>query len=118
MLLRVISFDLIIPAFCDAGVIYSMLRCMPNLRYFYFTFLTNSNWMFPGELVDGLVWKRMLELYVPSLLKFEFHMLIATQTLGLNLHTIVNSFVCCVRKYSNWHMIIDRWKSYTQIEGK
>jgi hypothetical protein len=113
------SFEIRILGSCDGRAIYSMLRCMPSLKYFYFILSRkNSNWAFPGELVDGLVWKRMLELYVPSLSKFEFHMLIATQILGSNLHTIVNSFVCCVRKYSNWHMIIDRWKSYTQIEGK
>jgi hypothetical protein len=78
----------------------------------------NSSHAFPGELVDGSVWKRMLERYVPCLSKFEFDMLIATQTSGLSSRMIVDSFVCCTRKYSNWHMIIDRWKSNTQVDGK
>jgi hypothetical protein len=119
VLLQMTSFDLTILGYCDGRTIYYILQCMPNLRYFYFTLTTmNSSHAFPGELVDGSVWKLMLERYVPCLSKFEFDMLIATQTSGLSLRMIVNSFVCCVRKYSNWHMIIDRWKSNTQVDGK
>lgn len=119
MLLHMTSFDLTIIGYCDGRAIYYMLHCMPNLRYFYFTLSTMySNYAFPGELVNGKVWKRMLERYVPCLSKFEFDMLIPTQTLGLSLLRIVNSFVCCTRKYSNWHMVIDRWKSNTQIDGE
>ncbi len=119
MLLKMTFFDLTIDGYCDGRAIYYLLQCMPNLRYYYFTLATmNSNCAFPSELVDGSVWKRMLERYVPCLLKFEFDMLIATQTSGLSLRMIVNSFVCCTRKYSNWHMIIDRWKSNTQVDGK
>jgi len=112
-------FDLTIIGYCDGRAVYYILQCVPNLRYFHFNLVTtNSNHAFPAELVDGSVWKQMLEHYVPCLLKFEFDMFIATQTVGLSLRMIVNSFVCCARKYSNWHMIIDRWKSDTQVNGK
>jgi len=119
MLLKMKFFDVTIIGDCDSRAVYYILQCMPNLRYFYFTLSTiNSNYGLPGEWVDGSVWKQMLERYVPCLSKFEFDILIETHTTSLSLPTIVNSFVCCTRKYSNWHMIIDRWKSNTQVNGK
>jgi hypothetical protein len=112
-------FDFTIVGYCDGRAVYYILQCVPNLRYFYFSLLTrNSSHAFPSELIDGSVWKQMLERYVPCLLKFEFDIFIATQTSGLSLRMIVNSFVCYTEKYSNWHMIIDRWKSNTQVNGK
>jgi len=119
VLSKMTFFDFIIVGYCDGRAVYYILQCLPNLRYFYFALLTtNSSHAFPSELVDGSVWKQMLERYVPCLLKFEFDIFIATQTSGLSLRMIVNSFVCYTEKYSNWHMIIDRWKSNTQVNGK
>jgi hypothetical protein len=118
-LLQMKSFDLSIFGYCDSHTIDCILHCMPNLRYFYFTLHSiNSNSWFSEELVDGSVWKRILEHNVPCLSKFEFDPLIATKTLELSSRMIVNSFVYYVRKYSNWHMVINRWKSGTQIDGK
>jgi len=118
-LLQMKSFDLSIFGYCNSYFIDNILHCMPNLRYFYFNVHSmNSNYFFSDELVDSSVWKRILEHNVPCLSKFEFDLLIATKTLQLSSHMIVNSFVYFVRKYSNWHMIINRWKSATQIHGK
>ena len=84
---------------------------MPNLIRFNFTLsILNREWPFPGELLDGLVWKEIFELYVPSLSKFEFHMSILKKYPKLDLDIIVNSFECFVGKYSNWQMVINRWK--------
>jgi hypothetical protein len=119
MLLQMKSFDLSIFGYCDSYFIDDILHCIPNLRYFYFTLHSiNSNNSFSDELVDGSVWKEILEHNVPCLSKFEFDLLIATKTLELSSHMIVNLFVYFVTKFSNWHMVINRWKSATEIDGK
>lgn len=118
-LLQMKSFNLSVFNYCDRYFIDRILHCMPNLRYFYFTLhSTCADNSFSDELVDGCVWKPILEDNVPCLSKFEFDLLIATKTLELSSHMIVNSFVYFVRKYSNWHMVINRWKSDTEIDGK
>jgi hypothetical protein len=118
VLSKMTFFDFTIIGYCDGRAVYYILQCLPNLRYFYFTLVTtNLSHAFPAELIDGSLWKQMLERYVPCLLKFEFYISIATQNSGLSLRMIANSFVCCTEKYSNWHMIIDRWKS-TRVNGK
>ncbi|CAF3431311.1 unnamed protein product [Rotaria sp. Silwood2] len=87
---HVISFDLEILARCDSRSIGYILRCMPNLMYFYFLLVTRkAAWPFPGELLDGHVWQEIL-----------------------NLDIVVNSFEYFVKKYFNWNIIIDRWKFY------
>jgi hypothetical protein len=78
------------------------------LKQFYFALTHAAMWPFPGELLDGNVWKQMVELYIPCLSKFEFHMSIEKRYPKLDLDIIVNSFEYFVTKYSNRHMIIDR----------
>jgi len=110
-----ITFDLKILAVCDSRSIGYILRCMPNLMHLYFHLtIRKTTWPFPGELLDGYVWQQMLERYVSCLSKFEFHMSIVKRYPKLDLDIIVNSFEYFVRKYSNWHMIIDRWKYQTR----
>lgn len=119
MLTQMISLDLIIITRYDYRSISHILRCMPNLRYFHFLLLMKTAaWPFPDDLLDGHVWKQMFELYVPCLSKFEFHMAIVKGILNLKLKTIVNSFKHFVKKYSNWHMIIDRWANVPKNGGK
>jgi len=110
ILSQLISFSLTILARCDSRSISYILRCMPNLRHFYFFHSARiATWPFAGELFDGYVWQEMLERYVPCLSKFELHMIIVKGIPELNLNSIVHSFRKFVRKFSNWHMIIDRW---------
>jgi len=116
---QLMSFDLTISAECDSRSIACILRCMPNLMHFYFLLtIRRMTWSFPGELLDGDVWKQMLEVHVPYLSKFEFHMSIEKGRPKLDLDIIVNSFEYFVTKYSNWHMIINRWKFDRNIRGK
>jgi hypothetical protein len=92
---------------------------MPNLRHFYFVLSTQEvTWPFPGELLDGNVWEQIFEIYVPCLSKFEFYISIAKGIPQLNLKLIVNSFENFVKKYSNWHMIINRWIIACRFRGK
>ncbi|CAF4417424.1 unnamed protein product [Adineta steineri] len=70
------------------------------------------------NLIDGYAWQEMLELYVPYLLKFEFHMSIWKPCPRTDLDIVVNSFRYFVTKYSNWHMIIDQWSSTYSVPGK
>jgi hypothetical protein len=118
ILSQVISFDFTIFGTCDGDSLSYILRCMPNLKHFYFHLtMPQLGGLFSGELVDGHVWKRMFERFVPCLSKFEFHMAIAKGMPSLNLRIIINSFICFVRKYSDWHMTIDRWR-YGRFGGK
>jgi len=118
ILSQVISFELSIIAMCDNQSIGYILHCMPNLKHFYFYLLVRSaEWPFPRELLNGYVWQQMLELHLPCLSKFEFHMSIIKTFPVLNLNIIVNSFKYFVEKYSNWHMIIDRWTLDCQYQG-
>ncbi len=90
------SFHLKIQALCDIRSISYILRCMPNLIRLYFIFVPMS----------------------ADLSTFEFHMSIVKKLPSLDLDIIVNSFECFVREYSNWHMIIDRWRIDYRIRGK
>jgi hypothetical protein len=118
ILSKLISFDFTIFTKCDGESLSNVLRCMPNLKYFYFNLqIPKLSWSFPGELVDGHVWRTMFERFVPRLSKFEFHMAIAKGLPKLNLHIIVNSFICFTRKFTDWHMTIDRW-GYGRYGGK
>ncbi len=102
ILSQLISFDLMILAGCDIRSIGYILRCMPNLRHFYFILsIQQVAWSFPGELLDGDVWEQILEIYVPHLSKFEFHMAIIKGRPKLRLKIIANSFKNFVRKYSD-----------------
>jgi hypothetical protein len=113
------SCHLKIFALCDIRSISYILHCMPNLiRLYFILIIKRADWQFPGELLDGYVWKQMLELYVPYLSTFEFHMSIIKKLPRLDLDIVVNSFECFVIKYSNWHMIIDRWRINYRIRGK
>lgn len=92
---------------------------MPNLIRFQFHLAIRiAKWPFPGELLDGDLWKQMFELYLPHLSIFEFHMSIVKSLPRLDLNIIVKSFEYFVNKYPNWHMVIDRWRLDCQIQGK
>ncbi|CAM4760894.1 unnamed protein product [Rotaria magnacalcarata] len=111
-------FNFKVFAICDSRLISYILRCMPNLIRFHFNLaIRKAEWTFPGELLDGHVWKQMLELHVPYLSEFDFHMAIFKKIPELDLDIIVNSFECIVETYSDWHMIIDRWR-YNYIYGE
>lgn len=102
---QVIYLNLMVFVRCDKRSISYILRCLPNLKYFYFTFgIRNVSWPFPDELVNGYVWQEMTDCYVPHLLKFEFFMTIRTVYQSLDLDMIVNSFESSVKKYSKWNM--------------
>ncbi|CAF1573938.1 unnamed protein product, partial [Adineta steineri] len=112
VLSHVISFELTLYVAWNTASINYLLRCMHNLKYFIFIFKPiRSNYLFPVDLIDGYVWQEMLELYVPYLSKFEFHMSIWKYSPRTDLNIVINSFKYFVNKYSNWHMIIDQWSS-------
>jgi hypothetical protein len=118
ILSQMMIFDLNIITKCDYHSISSILRCMPNLKQFYFTLNYPAMWPFPGELLDGDVWKQIFEHYLPCLSKFEFHVAFSKRYPKLDLDIVVNSFNYFVKKYFNWHMIIDRWRLESQRPGK
>ncbi len=115
---HVIYLNLIVFVICDKHSISSILHCVPNLTHFYFTLVTRSRkWLVPDELLNGYVWQQMLDRSVPRLSKFEFQMSFQLAYTTLDIDMIINSFEMFVTKYSNWHMIFDRWKLYG-IYGK
>jgi hypothetical protein len=119
ILSQLISFDLIILTRCDSRSIGCILRCMPNLRHFYFCLsIQGAIWPFPGELLDGNTWEQMFESYVPCLSKFEFYMSIVKGPPTLDLKIITNSFKNFVEKYCDWHMMISKWRPACRIRGK
>ncbi|CAF4953276.1 unnamed protein product [Rotaria sp. Silwood1] len=110
ILSQLTSFDLTLTAMFDIWSISHILCCMPNLKYFYFHLIPPSaHWPFTDQYVDGYVWKKMFELHLPCLSKFQFHMTIIKRLPKINLDFVVTSFNYFVNKYSNWHMIVDRW---------
>ncbi|CAF3779244.1 unnamed protein product [Rotaria sordida] len=75
-----------------------------------------SLWPFTDQYLDGNVWKEMFEQYLPCLSKFEFYMVVLKRLPKLDLNFVVESFNYFVNKYSNWDMIIDRWKYDFRVE--
>jgi len=118
ILTQLIFFDVTIRTKCNGDSIASVLRCMPNLKQFYFNFIHKTISPFPDELLDGYVWKQMLEVYVPYLSKFEFHMSIVKKYPKLDLDIVIKSFEYFVGKYSNWNMIIDRWQYNVENQSR
>ncbi|CAF3938525.1 unnamed protein product [Adineta steineri] len=119
VLSHVISFELTFYVAWNTASISYLLRCMHNLKYFIFMFGPyKSKYLFPVDLIDGYVWQEMLELYVPYLLKFEFHMSIWKYSPRTDLNIVINSFKYFVNKYSNWHMIIDQWSLQSSTPGE
>ncbi|CAF4509431.1 unnamed protein product [Rotaria sp. Silwood2] len=111
VLSQVISLELILFVAWNNYLIAYILRCMPNLKYFFFIFGPYISKHFcPIELLDGYLWQEILELNVPHLSKFEFHISISKCYPPTDLDIVIDSFKYFVRKYSNWHMIIDQWK--------
>ncbi|CAF4586177.1 unnamed protein product, partial [Rotaria sp. Silwood2] len=111
VLSQVISLELILFVAWNNYLIAYILRCMPNLKYFFFMFGPYiSKHFVPIELLDGHLWQEILELNVPHLSKFEFHISIWKLYPPTDLDIVIDSFKYFVRKYSNWHMIIDQWK--------
>ncbi len=118
ILKHVIYLNLIVFVICDKHSISSILHCVPNLTHFYFTLVTRSRkWLVPDELLNGYVWQQMLDRSVPRLSKFEFLMSIQRAYASFDIDMIINSFEMFVTKYSNWNMVIDRWK-LNGIDGK
>ncbi|CAF3783030.1 unnamed protein product, partial [Rotaria sordida] len=119
LLPQVIYLNLIVIVRCDNRSISHILRCMPNLIYFYFTLgIPTANWPLPDELRNGYVWQEMIDRYIPHLLKFEFLIGIKKSYQHLDLDMIVNSFEYFVGKYPNWNMIITQWKHHKEIGGE
>ncbi|CAF2136995.1 unnamed protein product [Rotaria magnacalcarata] len=119
VLSQVISFGFILFTAWNNDSIAFILRCMPNLKYFFFTFgpCASQN-LFPVELLDGYVWQEMLEVYVPYLSKFEFHMSIWKCFSPTDLNIVIDSFKNFVGKFSNWHMVIDQWRLQCESSGE
>ncbi|CAF1089055.1 unnamed protein product [Rotaria sordida] len=110
ILSQLTSFNLLIGASCDIWSISSILHCMPNLKHFYFHLIVQtSSWPFTNQYLDGYVWQQIFENNLSYLSKFEFHMTVTKRIPKLDLDFVINSFNYFVEKYSNWHMIIDRW---------
>ncbi|CAF3219753.1 unnamed protein product [Rotaria sp. Silwood2] len=109
ILSQLTSSELMLGTVCDVWSISYILRCMSNLKHVYFQLLVQTSWPFTNEYLDGYVWQEMLELYLPCLFKFEFHMSLTKRLPKLDLDFVVNSFNYFVNKYSNLEMIIDRW---------
>lgn len=113
------TFNLKILAYTDHRVIPHLLRAMPNLKNFYFYFnrkIIPDN--YSPELLDGYVWKQMLDDHVPNLSQFEFYIIIRKAFPMLNLHDIIASFIPMTRQYSDWEMIVDQWVMYKENDCK
>jgi hypothetical protein len=119
VLSQVISFELSLFASWNNHSIAYILRCMPNLKYFCFIYAPYAlNQCFSMELIDGYVWQEMLELHVPNLSNFEFHMSIWKCYPPIDLNIVVDSFEHFVTKYSNWHMVIDQFRFLSLTASK
>ncbi len=116
---QVTSFYLSIHCICDMRSLVYVLACMRNLIYFKFLHgLRKVAWPFDNNLANGYVWQKLLERIVPNLCKFDFYILLAKRFPKLDLNVVTNSFDFFVKKYSNWHMIIDRWVPDSKFPGK
>ncbi|CAF3812067.1 unnamed protein product [Rotaria sp. Silwood1] len=112
------SFHLSISVECSIRSIGYILRCMPNLIHFKFYHEARTvQWENAQDLVNGYKWQNMFEIHVPFLSKFDFHMLIQKYNPKLDLDMIINSFEYFLKKYPEWQMIIDRWKTYGKYPG-
>ncbi|CAF3905482.1 unnamed protein product [Rotaria sordida] len=117
ILSQLTSFELSLDAIFDIWLISYILRCMPILKHFYFHLMPQKSlWPFTDQYLDGNVWKEMFEQYLPCLSKFEFYMVVLKRLPKLDLNFVVESFNYFVNKYSNWDMIIDRWKYDFRVE--
>ncbi|CAF3743671.1 unnamed protein product [Rotaria sordida] len=109
------SFDLQILTQCDVDSLDIILRCMPNLREFTFTFIVGPlDTPYYNILLDGNNWQQVLTSRVPYLNKFDFHMSFYMFEESFNLDLILNSFRCFVTQYDDWHMAISRWKTFQE----
>ncbi|CAF3168625.1 unnamed protein product [Rotaria sp. Silwood2] len=113
------SFHLSISVECSIRSIGYILRCMPNLIHFKFYHEARTvQWENAQDLVNGYKWQNMFEIHVPFLSKFDFHMSIQKYNPKLDLDMIINSFEYFLKKYPEWQMIIDRWKTYAIYPGE
>ncbi|CAF1650036.1 unnamed protein product [Adineta ricciae] len=120
VLTQVESLYLVITNICGIKFVELVLRCLPNLMWFalFYSFRT-SRLRFPKNFINGIVWKRMFEQHLTHLKLFEFFMFIQNRKLpNLRLEQVVGSFDYFVETYSNWHMIIDRWRVNIPFEGE
>ncbi|CAF1460517.1 unnamed protein product [Rotaria sp. Silwood1] len=107
---QVTTFGLSTFVICDIRSIAYILRCMPNLIRFKFLHGTRTVALpVVDDLVNGYVWQQMLEMHVPFLSRFDFHISIVKSYPKLDIDMVVNSFQYFVKKYPKWQMIIDRW---------
>ena len=92
---------------------------MPNLKNFYF-YLNRKTVTenYSPELLNGYVWKQMLNDHLPNLSKFEFYMIIRKAFPLLNMHDIIASFSPIARQYLHWQMIIDQWVMYKETDSE
>ncbi|CAF1493029.1 unnamed protein product, partial [Rotaria sordida] len=77
-----------------------------------------SKHFFPIELLGGYLWQEILELHVLYLSESEFHISIYKYFPPIDLDIVIDSFKYFVRRYSNWHMIIDQWKLQSSTADK
>ncbi|CAF2797166.1 unnamed protein product [Rotaria sp. Silwood2] len=116
---QVTTFDLSTFVICDIRSITYILRCMPNLIRFKFLHETRTVALpVIDDLANGYVWQQILEMHVPFLSKFDFHISIVKSYSKLDIDMVVNSFQNFVKKYPKWQMIIDRWVPTSDMSRK
>ncbi|CAF4138937.1 unnamed protein product, partial [Rotaria sordida] len=113
---QVTTFDLSTFGICDIRSIAYILRCMPNLIRFKFLHGTRKIALpVVDDLVNGYAWQQLLEMHVPFLSKFDFHISFVKSYPKLDIDMVVNSFQYFVKKYPKWQMIIDRWEPASKM---
>ncbi|CAF1359543.1 unnamed protein product [Rotaria sordida] len=113
---QVTPFDLSTFGICDIRSIAYILRCMPNLIRFKFLHGTRKIALpVVDDLVNGYAWQQLLEMHVPFLSKFDFHISSVKSYPKLDIDMVVNSFQYFVKKYPKWQMIIDRWEPASKM---
>ena len=97
---------------CNVHLLALILRCMPNLQEFCFTFFVGLVNRTFNILLDGNYWQHMLTSHAPHLNKFDFHISFLMNEISLNLDSILNSFQYFVTQYDGWHMSVSQWKTF------
>ena len=109
------SFDLQIPTIYDINLLSLILRCMPTLREFSFTYIEEYlDPLFIDTFIDGNHWQQILTNRVPYLNQFNFHISFITEknNTSFDLDWIVDSFRCFLTQYAGWHMAASQWQTF------
>ncbi|CAF4470688.1 unnamed protein product, partial [Rotaria sp. Silwood2] len=107
-------FDLQTKTMCDIHSLSLILRCMPNLHQFIFTFMSSHEIsLYIDDMLDGHQWQQMLTSYVPHLETFDFLIGLFYTRPILNMDYIVHSFQYFVAHYNGWHMAIEHSRLIT-----